>query len=95
MLATSSADGSIKIWFTSDFTLVSEAKPNKTSDEKHNKINSTWIWDLAFTSDTKHLFSVSSDKMARQWEVNNCSIVKEYKGHQKPIVCMAFSDSKI
>jgi G protein beta subunit-like protein len=86
-LATSSADGSIKIWSTNDLTLVSE--------HKNDKPGSLWIWDLAFTCDSEYLLSASSDKLARLWSVKTCTERREYKGHQKPVVCLAFCDTKI
>lgn len=87
LIATSSADGSIKIWLTNDLSLMGEMKLNKNG--------SLWIWDLAFTCDSEYLFSVSSDKLARLWSVKTCGIKREYTGHQKPVVCLAFSDTKI
>ncbi len=86
-MATSSADGSIKIWSTNDLTLVSEFR--------NNRPGSLWIWDLAFTCDSEYLFSVSSDKLARLWSVKSRTVRREYIGHQKPVICLAFSDTKI
>lgn len=84
-MATSSADGTAKIWRTVDFSLLSECKDNKP--------NSKWIWDLAFTCDSEYLFTASSDKIARLWTVKTGEIKKDFIGHQKPVVCLAFSDS--
>jgi len=56
-LATSSADGTAKIWRTIDFSLVTECKDNQQR----------WVWDLAFTCDSRYLFTASSDKLARLW----------------------------
>lgn len=85
ILATSGADGTAKIWRTIDFSLVTECKDNQQR----------WVWDLAFTSDSRYLFTASSDKLARLWSVENGEIKKDYIGHQKPIVCLAFSDSRL
>ena len=47
LLATSSADGTAKIWRTIDFSLLLECK------DDHQK----WVWDLAFTNDSQYLFT--------------------------------------
>ena len=85
LLATSSADGTAKIWRTIDFSLLTECKDT----------NQRWVWDLAFTCDSKYLFTASSDKLARLWSVQTGEIKKDYTGHQKLVVCIAFSDTKI
>lgn len=53
-----------------------------------------WIWDLAFTSDSSYMFTVSSDKNARLWNVETGEIVQTFTGHQKPVSCLAFTDTK-
>lgn len=92
MLATSSADGSVKIWKTVDFASGNFSAQKEYKDPK--VIGMCWVWDLAFTSDGKHMISVSSDKNARLWDVNTGEIVQVFSGHSKPISCLAFSDSK-
>ena len=84
LLATSSADGTAKIFRTSDFSLHTECRDN----------TQRWVWDLAFTSDSQFLFTASSDKLARLWSVQTGEVRRDYIGHQKPVVCLAFSDSK-
>lgn len=37
-------------------------------------------------------FSASSDNMARLWSVETGDVKKEYSGHQKAVVCLAFRD---
>jgi len=85
LLATSSADGTAKIWRTIDMSLLTECKDNQQF----------WVWDLAFTCDSRYLFTASSDKLARLWSVQTGEIKKDYIGHQKLVVCIAFSDTKI
>lgn len=46
LLATTSADQSIKIWQTSDFTLKSTLK-----EEPQQR----WVWDCAFSEDSQYL----------------------------------------
>ena len=100
LLATTSADGTAKIWRTSDFACQYELK--------HDKLQN-WVWDCAFTSDSLYLvtglfsnifnlinfensFSVCSDGKARLWSTETGDITKEYIGHQKPATCLAFDD---
>jgi target of rapamycin complex subunit LST8 len=83
LLATSSADGMAKIWRTIDYSLNIECKD----------VNQKWVWDMAFTNDSDYLFTASSDNMARLWSVQTGEIKKDYVGHQKPIVCLAFLDT--
>ena len=85
-MATSSADGTAKIWRTVDFSLATECKDSKAT-------NSKWIWDLAFTCDSKYLFTAQSDKIARLWTVESGEIKKDFQGHQRSVVCIAFSDT--
>ena len=37
----------------------------------------------------------SSDNMARLWSVDTGEVKKEYSGHQKAVVCLAFRDESI
>jgi len=46
LLATTSADGTAKIWRTSDFACQYELK--------HDRLQN-WVWDCAFTSDSLFL----------------------------------------
>ena len=47
LLATTSADGTCKIWSTADFNLRNTLKKNS---EK-------WVWDCAFSSDSQYIFT--------------------------------------
>lgn len=37
--------------------------------------------------------AASSDNLARLWCVETGEIKREYSGHQKAVVCLAFNDS--
>ncbi len=93
LLATSSADGTAKIWLTVDFSLLTENKDIKPVSECKD-IKPRWVWDLAFTSDSEYLFTACSETSARLWSVENGELKRKYEGHQKPVVCLAFSDTK-
>ena len=47
LLATTSADSTIKIWTTADFSLRNVLK---RTQEK-------WVWDCTFAQDSQHLFT--------------------------------------
>ena len=47
LLATTSADGTCKIWSTVDFTIRNTLK--KTPDK--------WVWDCAFSCDSQYIFT--------------------------------------
>ncbi|XP_046856671.1 target of rapamycin complex subunit lst8-like [Xenia sp. Carnegie-2017] len=85
LLATTSADQSIKIWRTSDFTLKSTLK----DDEQR------WVWDCDFSDDSQYLVTVSSDAIGRLWSLEQEEVVRKYKGHQKALVSLAFKDVRI
>jgi len=83
-LATTSADQTVKIWQTADFSLKT------TLSEK----NQRWIWDCAFSEDSMYLVTASSDNMARLWSVDQGEVIREYPGHQKAVVALAFRDAQ-
>ena len=82
LLATTSADGTVRIWKTVDFTMLTELK--ETSQR--------WVWDCAFSGDSQYIITASSDNMARLWNVETGEVKREYSGHQKAVVCLAFRD---
>ena len=81
-LVTSAADHKIKIWRTSDFSLVTELSCD----------GQKWVWDLDFTADSQYVFSASSDFNARLWNLKTGELKREYQAHQKPITSLAFRD---
>lgn len=95
LLVTTSADKTAKIWKTSD--LVGEENSGKNSSEKTPLIelkdpNQRWVWDTAFTSDSKYLLTASSDNFARLWNLSSGTAELEYSGHQKSLTSLAFRD---
>lgn len=82
LLATTSADTTVKIWRTADFSLMTELKEQ----------NQRWVWDCAFSGDSQYIITASSDNMARLWNVESGEVKREYSGHQKAVVCLAFKD---
>eukprot|EP00842_Homolaphlyctis_polyrhiza_P000552 jgi/Hompol1/1498/HPOL_000619-RA len=79
LLATCSADHTVKIWdasrqrFTLDKTLGGQ--------QGHQR----WVWDCAFSADSAYLVTGSSDHSARLWDLSNGETIRHYNGHQKAI----------
>ncbi|KFQ39283.1 Target of rapamycin complex subunit lst8, partial [Mesitornis unicolor] len=90
LLATCSADQTCKIWRTSNFALMTELsiKSNNPGETSRG-----WMWDCAFSGDSQYIVTASSDNLARLWCVETGEIKREYSGHQKAVVCLAFNDS--
>ena len=82
-LVTSAADTTIKVWRTSDFSLVTELRCETQRG---------WVWDLDFTADSQYVVSASSDSVARLWSLRTGDMKREYTAHQKPLTSLAFRD---
>ncbi|KAJ2910658.1 TOR complex subunit lst8 [Coemansia aciculifera] len=52
-----------------------------------------WVWDAAFSSDSGYLVTVSSDTHAALWDVSSGTVIREFKGHGKAVVCVALNDA--
>ncbi|NXP37926.1 LST8 protein, partial [Leiothrix lutea] len=75
---------------TSNFSLMTELsiKSNNPGETSRG-----WMWDCAFSGDSQYIVTASSDNLARLWCVETGEIKREYSGHQKAVVCLAFNDS--
>lgn len=80
-LATASADHTVKLWRTDDWTL------HKTLSG-HQR----WVWDAAYSADSAYLVTASSDNSARLWDLSRGETIRHYTGHHKPVVCVALND---
>ncbi|KAJ8872761.1 hypothetical protein PR048_026377 [Dryococelus australis] len=85
LLVTTSADMTLKIWRTSDFSLLRELRNE----------SQRWVWDAAFSADSQYILSASSDGVARLWNVETGTVEREYSGHQKAITSLAFQDEVV
>lgn len=94
MLATTSADHTVKLWNVKDFSLIKTLTGHQR-----------WVWDCAFSADSAYLvtgkfslepiFSIelaSSDNVARLWDLNQGETIRTYSGHSKAITCVALND---
>lgn len=81
-LATTSADETIKIWNTADWSL-----------DKTLIGHQQWVWDCSFSADSAYLISGSSDKSARLWDLSQGETIRNYQGHSKSIICVTLNDS--
>jgi len=80
-LATTSADQTIKLWSTKDYSLIKTLTGHQR-----------WVWDCAFSADSAFLVSGSSDHIARLWDLQQGETVRTYTGHTKAITCVALHD---
>ncbi|KAI7860611.1 WD40-repeat-containing domain protein [Circinella umbellata] len=85
LLATCSADKTVKIWSTEeDFKLVLTLTGHQR-----------WVWDCAFSADSAYLVTASSDHVSRLWELGQGETIRQYNGHHKAAVCVALNDLSI
>lgn len=88
LIVTTAGDGTARIYRTGDtkddFVLYRELK-----------IEKMWMWDVVFSNDSKYLFAVSSDGVARLWKIDSKTIEREYTGHSKALTALAFRDEPI
>eukprot|EP01087_Luapelamoeba_hula_P017015 TRINITY_DN5318_c0_g1_i1.p1 TRINITY_DN5318_c0_g1~~TRINITY_DN5318_c0_g1_i1.p1 ORF type:complete len:305 (-),score=41.95 TRINITY_DN5318_c0_g1_i1:97-1011(-) len=83
LLATTSADSTIKIW---------------TVDEKGLKLfkvlsgHQRWVWDCMFSADSAYVVSASSDLSARLWALASGETIRHYTSHNKAVTCVALAD---
>ncbi|THD19872.1 Target of rapamycin complex subunit lst8 [Fasciola hepatica] len=87
LLATCGADGKFKILKTADFSVVTCQKVSPSGLH--------WVWDCAFSADSRFLLTATSDGIARLWNLETGEVPVEYKGHQRAITCMAFRDQSL
>lgn len=82
LLAAAGDDGVIRIWSTSDYSVVHEFQV----DVHENSIRA-----IAFSPDSKLLASADSDGAIRLWNVLNGALVRALIGHTGIATCVAFS----
>jgi len=83
LLATTSADKTVKIWNVE----------KGFAAEKTLQGHTAWVWDCSFSADSAYIVTASSDKTAKLWDVKTAEIIVDYKGHQKAITSVALNDS--
>ncbi|KAF6018013.1 hypothetical protein EB796_023694 [Bugula neritina] len=86
LLATTSADATIRIWKTIDFSMMAELSLGAENTQR-------WVWDCAFSDDSQYIISGSSDNFARLWNIDSGKVEREYAGHSKAVTSIAFIDS--
>ena len=82
MMATTSADHTVKLWDLKSRTL------SKTLIS-HQR----WVWDCTFSADSSYLVTCSSDHTARLWEIERGEVIRHYTGHHKAVICCALNDT--
>ncbi|KAI7833854.1 WD40-repeat-containing domain protein [Kickxella alabastrina] len=99
LLATCSSDHSAKLWkFTERPIMVGNGVREEiiqAGAELVHSLNyhSRWVWDASWSSDSGYLVTVSTDMRAALWDVRTGTVIREFKGHQKGVVCVALNDA--
>jgi G protein beta subunit-like protein len=87
LLATCSADKTVKIWN------VNKNSEEALSLDKTLIGHKMWVWDAAFTVERSYIATCSTDSTAKLWEVATGKIIKNYIGaHTKGIISLALND---
>jgi G protein beta subunit-like protein len=83
LLATCSADATVKIWNMTDTEVTL-----RCTLVGHQR----WVWDCAFSADSAYLVTASSDQTSRLWDLSTGETIRQYSGHNKAAVCVALND---
>ncbi|KAL2918465.1 TOR complex subunit lst8 [Polyrhizophydium stewartii] len=86
LLATCSADHTVKIW---------DASRHRFTLDKTLEGHQRWVWDCSFSADSAYLVTGSSDHSARLWDLSTGETIRHYNGHQKAVVCVALHDVSV
>lgn len=81
VVATTSADKSVRLWNTSTWEL-------ERTLIRHQR----WVWDCVFSADSLYLLTASSDQSAKLWELSTGDVIRNYVGHSLAITCVALND---
>ncbi len=79
--ASSSVDGTIRIWSSSGELLAVLEHPTGTK-----------VHSIQFARDLNTIVSGASDGVVRIWDIQAKSIVREFRGHESAILCIAVDE---
>lgn len=82
LLATSSADRTIRIWDIKTLECLTVLKGHER-----------WVWDCQFSRDSKMLVSGSSDHTCRLWDLASSKVIRSYIGHERPVSSVVLHES--
>lgn len=75
--------------------------PNQDAEERAPKAfpleatlgdHQRWVWDCAFSADSAYLVTACSDHYARLWDLAERTVIRQYQGHHRGLVCVALND---
>jgi len=81
VIATASADTTVKLWSTADYSL-------KQTLRGHQR----WVWQCVFSVDSVYLITASSDGVVRLFDVEKGETARLYAGHHKAVTTIALQD---
>lgn len=89
ILASGSRDKSLKLWLIVNGTFVQIG--DGAFAQKSLYGHTDWIWNIAFSPDSKILSSGSADGTVRLWLVTEGILLKTIAGHTKMVTSVSFS----
>jgi len=75
MVATGSQDKTVKVWKSTDLSLLLSLQGHKRG-----------VWDIAFSPVEKVLVSASGDMSLKVWNLSTGACLSTLEGHQQPLV---------
>eukprot|EP00455_Lapot_gusevi_P043756 TRINITY_DN5368_c0_g1_i8.p1 TRINITY_DN5368_c0_g1~~TRINITY_DN5368_c0_g1_i8.p1 ORF type:complete len:584 (+),score=172.12 TRINITY_DN5368_c0_g1_i8:184-1935(+) len=79
LIATASADKSIKLWNRSDLSLAGALRGHKRG-----------VWSIEFSTVDKCIASASSDRTVKVWSVTDFTCLKTFEGHAGGVLNVQF-----
>jgi len=80
---TTGSDGYALLWNTTTWECAQKLR------------NQKWVYDAAFCADSSYLVTASSDNIARLWNLRTGDVVRQYHGHQSPVITVALNDCSV
>lgn len=82
LLATTSADKTVKLWNTTTWEC-----------ERTLAQHQRWVWDAVFSADSLYFVTVSSDQSGKLWDLRSGEVIRNYAGHNLAVSCVALNDA--
>lgn len=100
LLVCTTKQGAVKVFRMQDIK-ASRALPIEGVDMHEESVTPVWdfgshpgwVWDAAFVGESEDfIFTCSSNRQVMLWTLENLEHSLEYKGHEKPVVCLAVKE---
>jgi WD40 repeat protein/serine/threonine protein kinase len=84
-LASVSADGTVRVWDAAPFDEDADRRIRTFRDNSE-------FFGVAFSPDSRCLASASADRLIKLWNTETGQVVRNFQGHESPVLCVAFND---